>query len=284
MRIGLLLVAPLTLLPACRSSAPVVEQSAAASAPAKTIAPRNPADKSRVSRPIAGAPFPAGASDEVICESIHSSEKDPWRRFGHFLPMYMDGVVWVGEGGPGELTATLDAIDRYAPRLYHGEGRSCAQGGLLIYVADLREQPVQVLGQSYSRAGLEAATFESTPAAKRALREGFVASRESGAPVLLEHCAADAEQCEKLLAIQIFKGPKPEVTGLCQYVLREAESYFAMSDHRGWAKNPDAPLDETALRAACTRLPAADKVCALRGGTRTERRLCWESLAPKLGL
>lgn len=282
--------APLALLSclflSCRSTAPVGEQRVAASAPVTTpatgasAAPK--AARLRVQRPIAAKPFPEGTSDEALCQSIHSSEKDPWRRFGHFLPLYLDGVVWVGDGGKAELEAALAAIDRYAPRLYRGEGRACSRGGLLIYVRDLGEKPVQVLGKSYSRAELEAAAFEQNPAIKAALREHFVATREANVPILLEHCAADAELCEELLGIQIFD-EKPAVTGLCRYVLDEARSYFAMSD-RFWAKDPAASLDEPALRDACARLPASDKVCALRGGTREERRGCWASLAPKLGL
>jgi hypothetical protein len=287
----------LMLLVACRSSAPVAEQRVAGAAPAGVVssaatplvaaASSHPTASSASARhvrpPIADKPFPEGASDETVCRSIHSAEKDPWLRFGHFLPMYLDSVVWVGDGDQAQLAATLEAIDRYAPRLYLGIGRACSRGGVLVYVEGLREDPVQVLGQTYSLAQLEAAVFQAAPSAKQVLREHFVSTREAGALKMRDVCAAGPALCEQLLGLQRLDGPKPSGSGLCQYVIREAQSYFAMSD-RSWAKDPAAPLDEPALAAACERLAPAEKVCALLGGERAERRRCWESLAPKLGL
>src|SRR5690606_12833697 len=44
-------------------------------------------------KPVIGKPFPEGASEQVVCEAIDSSEPDLWVRFGHIIPMYVYGAI-----------------------------------------------------------------------------------------------------------------------------------------------------------------------------------------------
>jgi hypothetical protein len=284
----LLLVGLLSPLAACRSTPAVGEHRAASSGPlAPTAAP--PAavasQKPTVSRfhePIADKPFPEGATDEMVCAAVHSPEKDPWFRFGHIIPFYLDSVVWVGEGTQQELNATLDAIDRYAPNMFSGRGKACSRGGLLVHVDGLGEQVKDSIRRTYTLAELEASTVKKAAVAKEVMRERFIATIKAGMPRLLQACAVDAALCERLLQVRASYGPAP-TRGLCLEVLSTARSYFAMTD-RSWTTRPDARLDEPALLAKCETLRPADKVCPILADTRAKEDACWADLALRLGL
>src|SRR5688572_20940240 len=268
MRLLLLVGLLLSPLAACRSTPAVGEHSAASSgsrAPSAAASPAAVASQkpasSRFHEPIADKPFPEGATDEMVCAAVHSSEKDPWFRFGHIIPFYMDGVVWVGEGTEQELKATLGAIDLYAPNMFSGRGKACSRGGLVVYAEGLGETVKDSIDRTYTLAELEAATFKKAPVAKQVMRERFLATRKDGSGRLLELCAADPDACERLLQVQNLFGVKP-IRGLCGAVVTDARSAFAMSD-RSWATRPDVQFDEAAIATACRRLKPAERVCAL---------------------
>lgn len=284
-----LLVGLLIALVACRSAPVVGDRRAASAEPApsavssaSSAASQKPA-VGRFHEPFGDKQFPEGASDEMVCAAVHSSEKDPWFRFGHIIPFYMDGVVWVGEGSEQELNATLDAIDLYAPNMFSGRGKTCSRGGLLVYVEGLGEKVEDSIRRTYTLAGLEAATFEKAPVAKRVMRERFIASRVDGTPRFLEICRADADRCEQLLQVQNYTSHMA-TRGLCYQVLVMAQAFFARPDRSWWTTRDDVKLNEPTLISACQRLAAEDKVCAVVANSRSEREACWKTLAPKLGL
>jgi hypothetical protein len=165
----------------------------------------------------------------MVCAAVKSSEKDPWYRFGHIIPFYMDGVVWVGEGTEQELKATLDAIDLYAPNMFSGRGKACSRGGLLVYAEGLGESVKATLNRTYTLAELEAATFKQAPVAKQVMRERFIATEKDGGARLMDLCRVDAERCEQLQHVQNYMSHMT-TRGLCFHVLGVAETYFARTE------------------------------------------------------
>lgn len=235
-------------------------------------------------KPISSEYFPKGPSDEVLCEAIHSTDPNLWQRFGHFLPLAADGVIWIGDGSEAELEATRAAIWGYAPRFLGVEVRRCSTGGVLLYSENAKVQMRDSLQNEYSLAGLEAFVAGKVPSAGNVLREHFVVTGSEYVPTLLRVCERDPDSCEKILYLRRssrFASPP----GICYEVMRIAEDAYLAED-RSWAKRPSKELDRKALASACARLRPSEKICAVlipRGG-RPGRSECWRGLAAKMGL
>lgn len=273
-------------LSACRSQTlPGGEHVVPSTAPVTPSASASPLvpthSPSRLYLPIAEVPFPDGATDDRVCAAVHSAEQDPFFRFGHLLPVFKDGVAWIGQGSPEELKATSDAIDRYEPKMFLSRSATCSRGGVLVYVEGLAEQVTATLGRQYSLAELEAGVLGNVPAAKAVLKDRFLLSEKSGLPQLLAICREHAERCDQLMRLWPIDEPTAP-RGLCNQVVSEARSLLEASD-RSWATRADVEWDERAVLVACSKLQPADKVCAVISSTRAERSACWKQLAPKLG-
>jgi hypothetical protein len=255
--------------PTASSPAPIVSAEAAAQPKLK---------------PISTKVFPDDPSDEVLCAAIHSTETNLWERFGHFLPLYVDGVIWVGDGTDVELKATQAAIADYAPRLIYADGRRCSKGGVLLYAGGWTDAPKEALGKTYDLAELEASVARKSNASEPVLRKHFIATWREGQQQLLRFCAADPDSCEQLLGLYIPHFAPP-TRGLCLNVLELAREKLADPD-RSWATHPSQKIDEAQIITACDKLHAADKVCATLAPARdpVAKQDCWNALVPKLGL
>jgi len=226
-------------------------------------------------KPISSKPYPDGPSDEVLCAAIHSKETDIWERFGHFIPLYQDGVIWVGEGNDNDRKATEAAVATYAPRMFLAEGRACSKGGLLFYIDDLAGPTFDSVGNAYTLAELEAAARKTNSIVDKTMAERNIVAGQAGSEIFRRICHQDPEQCDLLLRLRAG-------SSLCGGVISAAEAFFARSD-RSWAKDPSVKFDGRRLSAACQALPAVDKVCVFTKDE-TERTECWRKLAPKMGL
>jgi hypothetical protein len=280
-----LLVISLLGLNACRSQTPPspdrtatatagAAAASASSAPSPTIGPR------RLYLPIAEQPFPQGATDDRVCAAIHSQETEPFFRFGHLLPTFKDGVVWIGRGSADELSRVAEAIDRYDPKMFMSRTAACSRGGVMVYVEGLSER-VMALGRKYSPAELEAIVYGAVPAAKEVLKERFLLSAKDGQPRLRAECRESAERCDQLMRLWPIDDPTAP-RGLCNQVLGEARALFEMPD-RSWATRADIEWDERAVLDACNKLTSSEVVCAFLHRSGAEHAACWKRLAPQLG-
>ncbi|HEX2872626.1 MAG TPA: hypothetical protein VHP33_15255 [Polyangiaceae bacterium] len=278
-----LLLIGLLGLSACRSqtlpSSDRPATSGATGAPSISSSPPAHA-RTRLYLPIAEQPFPQGATDDRVCAAVHSRETEPFFRFGHLLPTFKDGVVWIGQGSADELRRVEDAIDRYAPKMFISRSATCSRGGVLVYVEGMA-QHVRALGRQYSPAELEASVYGAVPTAKEVLKERFLLSEKHSLPPLLAECRESAERCDQLTRLWPLDGSAAP-RGLCNVVLGEARALFAKPD-RSWATRADIEWDERALLEACNKLTPSDKVCALLDRTGPEHTACWKRLAPQLG-
>jgi hypothetical protein len=279
-----LLLIGLLGLSACRSQTPPgpdrtatvgAAAASASSAPSPTIGPR------RLYLPIAEQPFPQGATDDRVCAAVHSQETDAFFRFGHLLPTFKNGVVWIGRGSADELSRVAEAIDRYEPKMFHSRNVTCSRGGVLVYVEGLAEHVTATLDREYSLAELEASVHGAVPAAKEVLKERFLLSEKGGMQRLLSECRESAERCDQLMRLWPLDSPAAP-RGLCNAVLGEARSRFEMPD-RTWATRTDIEWDERAVLDACSKLAPSDTVCVFLSSTRAEHTACWKRLAPQLG-
>jgi hypothetical protein len=278
-----LLVISLLGLNACRSQTPPSSDRPATTnatgAPSTSSSPPALA-RSRLYLPIAEQPFPQGATDDRVCAAVHSQETDAFFRFGHLLSTTNDGVVWIGRGSADELRRVEEAIDRYAPKMFHSRSATCSRGGVLVYVEGMAEQ-VRALGRQYSPAELEASVYGAVPTAKEILKQRFLLSEKLSLPPLLAECRESAERCDQLTRLwPLDSSAAPR--GLCNTVLGEARALFAMPD-RSWATRADIEWDERAVLEACSKLTPSDKVCALLDRTGPQHTACWKRLAPLLG-
>jgi hypothetical protein len=272
---------------ACKSAptADVTRQTAASSAASVTASlpvPEPSASAATPSalphlKPVSARPYPDGPIDEVLCAAIHSQETDLWERFGHFIPLFQDGVIWVGEGDDKDRKATEAAMATYVPKLFLPDGRACSKGGILFYQDRLADGYTDGRGNPYFIAKLETAAHKANPEVTgKTMAQRFVIQGKLGWETLLRLCAADAQLCERALRVH------PKST-LCGTVLAEAETRFAYGD-RSWSKSPEPKLDSKRLLAICNTWPAEEKICVMRTPNDSPARTaCWRELASRLG-
>lgn len=236
--------------------------------------------------PTSKQPFPDGPDDATLCAAIHSKEPDPWLRFGHFIPMFWDGVIWVGEGDERTLEATIRAIATYAPGFLGAEGRACSEGGVLLYVADLYDGYEDSLRNKHTMAELEAAAFKAEAVAKQAMQERVAIQGRAGMLALQDLCRQDAVVCDEQLRLRYEHGICGDVIALARSQFRSADRPWATTElGRSLEPNLDEPRQRREFLQTCQSLPAQVKVCVIvddnvkvRGRDR-----CWASLATLFG-
>lgn len=236
--------------------------------------------------PTSKQPFPDGPDDATLCAAIHSKEPDPGLRFGHFIPMFWDGVIWVGEGDERTLEATIRAIATYAPGFLGAEGRACSEGGVLLYVADLYDGYEDSLRNKHTMAELEAAAFKADAVAKQAMQERVAIQGRAGMLALQDLCRQDAVVCDEQLRLRYERG-------ICGSVMSLAASQFSSLD-RPWATtergrlgqpNFDEPEQKKAFLQTCQSLPPQNTVCVIVDyqDRLHARDRCWAGIAPLFG-
>lgn len=191
-------------------------------------------------KPIQKTPLLLGAEEPVICEAIDSKEADLWVRFGHIVPLYVPGALYV-------LEATIDDLKRLEsfiendytyPRMV--QQAACSTGGVLMFLRGMPDHN-EVNGYTFGRKHL------STELEKRfgiKTRESF--QLEDERERLAEYCRADAEICDALVKLDEANGGK----GLCSNVgtrLNLEESDVGYADFLSKCKRTDSS------RLACSQ-------------------------------
>jgi hypothetical protein len=187
-------------------------------------------------KPILKKPFPEGADEATVCEAIDSTEPDLWVRFGHIVPVYYPGVIYILETGP----ENKDKLFHYIANDYvtpFGSWQASCRGKLtLLYirtmldVPDDRGKPVG-LGQAVEKEfGIKT-------------RESFQLRPDQGR--LSDYCRTDAELCDRLAKLDFPNSGK----GLCSGALTLIGISSTNDDY------------EQQL-AACRALPPTTLVCA----------------------
>lgn len=157
-------------------------------------------------QPVANAPFPDGVDQATLCAAIESKEPDPWLRFGHFLPVYERGVLYVLNTG-AELNEKLyDFIARkYVPG-FNSLLASCGER-TLVYIRVMYGDG-EYDGKPFGRLHLAAQLQK-----KFGLEVLENLQLEGDEPRLGEYCRADAELCDALVKLH----PGNRGLGLCSH-------------------------------------------------------------------
>jgi hypothetical protein len=219
-------------------------------------------------KPILLKPFPDGADEATVCEAIDSTEPDLWVRFGHLVPIWMTGAVYVLETGP----ETKDKLYRYISRDYvwgyHSQQASCRGNTTLLYVRGLFDKS-EYQGKPFGREHLGQA-LEQKLGIKT--RQSF--QLENDIERLAAYCRSDAEICRKLEDLDLAN----EGEGLCGPAL----GFVGIS-----SQDSSYP---TRLKR-CLELPATKLACARFGfsleNTRESARAresCREQIRGALGI
>jgi hypothetical protein len=219
-------------------------------------------------KPISSKPFPEGADEATVCEAIDSTERDLWVRFGHLVPTWMTGAVYVLETGP----ETKDKLYRYVSREYvwgyHSQQASCRGNTTLLYVRGLFDKS-EYQGKPFGREHLGQA-IEQKFGIKT--RQSF--QLENDDKRLAAYCRSDAENCRKLEDLDLANEGK----GLCGTALAFIHSSTREPGYPGLLKR-------------CLELPAAELACARFGfaleNTRESARAresCRERIRRALGI
>lgn len=195
----------------------------------------------------------------MLCEAVHSKEPDLWVRFGHMIPMYFPGALYVLKAGKEKEPAIVRYIKEDYVHPHYPQLASCGDRTLL-YVSNMMEGP-HYQNKPYGRVHLSIELEQ---------RLGVVTlenHRVMDDDVRLStYCRQDAELCE--LLVKLDGGNMGQ--GLC---------VLAVS-HAG------ADADEVSAKR-CAGLPPEDKACAYILWTPSERhksRECVCRLRKALGL
>lgn len=201
--------------------------------------------------PILGQPFFEDVAPDLFCEAISSKEPDLWVRFGHLVPLYMQGAIYVLQAGRQREVAIADFIVNEYTVGQIFQQASCGDKTLL-YVTNLVEE-TDFEGQPYGRAHLGASL--NVKLGLQVLEFfGFDDQRVRFAG----YCRANADACEAIMKLNLLN----EGTGLCPWALHDA----------------GADANEAQHNELCKRLPASMKVCGLAYDNRRkdEKRLFFE--------
>lgn len=200
-------------------------------------------------KPITGKPFPEGVSEAVVCEAVNSKESDLWLRFGHLIPLYMDGAIFVLKAGKHKESEIADFVQNKYVHPHFPQQKSCGDKTLL-YVSRLMEQS-QLGGKPFGRLHLSA---ELDRVVGTETLESFGVNSD-GQARLAAYCRVDADACERLVNLN----GSTHGEGLCGSAVHFAD---VMDTDPGY---------NSALQR-CKRLRPEQKACAYYGyGTGAER-------------
>src|SRR5690606_19507793 len=178
-----------------------------------------------------------------LCEAIHSKEPDLWVRFGHMIPMYFPGALYVLKAGKDKEAAIVRYIKEDYIHPHYPQLASCGDRTLL-YIGNMMEG-AEYRNKPYGRVHLSG---ELDRHLNVTTIEIFQLVDDNGR--LSEYCRQDAELCEQLVKLHGSNMGK----GLCTKALSFAG--LSRSD-----KGYPAALEK------CLQLEPQKKVCAYYGYT-----------------
>lgn len=189
-------------------------------------------------KPISAKPFPEGVSEAAVCEAIDSKEPDLWVRFGHLVPAYVTGAVYVLETGPESKDKLFKYIQSDYVYGYYSQQASCRGSLTLLYIRLMFDKS-EYQGKPFGREHLSQA-IEQKLGIKT--RESFQLANDERR--LTRYCRADAALCDALAKLD--RGN--EGAGLCSGTL----AFVGISSHD--------PEYSSRLKA-CRAQPLRDIVC-----------------------
>jgi hypothetical protein len=243
---------------------PTLAAATTASPATKVNSGENPTDTSSSAgklpklKPINERPFPEGASEEQVCEAIKSTqEKDLWVRFGHLLPLFNYGSIFIVEGDDLVMARIENFVRKdYIPGLYRADMKVCG-ARVLLWMNTMIEE-TQLKFQRDKHGGVHFAAKLREELGLTVTESIFVDGSKEGHQ-FADYCRADPQVCEKLVSLD-----RTNKSGLCSIIL---------SDTRLRA----IPPEERRIR--CQNLAASDRAClvydysTLPGSSCTQRAL-----------
>ncbi len=203
-----------------------------------------------------------------MCEAIDSKEPDVWVRFGHLVPAYVTGAVYVLETGPENQDKLFKYIQSDYVYGYYSQQASCRGNLTLLYIRMMYDES-EYNGKPFGRMHLSQ-VIEQKLGIKT--RESFQLSND--AERLAGYCRLNAELCDALEKLD--RANKGE--GLCAGTL--AFVGFSSQD-----------AEYGSRLATCKALPLDDVVCPHFGyhlhlgpDTIAERESCRDRIAKRLGI
>jgi hypothetical protein len=164
--------------------------SEAATTAASSVAPPPSLPKLK---PIHRKPFPEDVPQAVLCEAINSTEPDLWVRFGHLLPLYMRGAIYVLQADASKEAVIRHFVtDDYA-RPHFPQLASCADKALL-YVSNIFEESMfgnKPFGRLHLARELERRLGVKT-------LESFMMEDGDGNARRSDYCRQDGEVCDAI--------------------------------------------------------------------------------------
>jgi len=210
-------------------------------------------------KPIQPKPFPEGVDEATVCEAIDSKEPDLWVRFGHLVPAYVIGAIYVLETGPQTKDKLYDYIGRNYVYGYYSQQASCRGNLTLLYIRlmfDKSEYNGKPFGREHLSQAIEKRFGIRT-------RESFQLNYEPAR--LGGYCREDGELCDRLFKVD--RGN--EGTGLCGRAIGECP-----------ATGPQRT--EAELMNACRQHPVSAFACLGYAPTGRERIACREKVIAAL--
>jgi hypothetical protein len=184
-------------------------------------------------------PFPEGVDEATVCEAIDSKEPDLWVRFGHLVPAYVTGAVYVLETGPETKDKLFKYIGRHYVYGYYSQQASCRGSLTLLYIRSMFDKS-NYRGKPFGREHL------SRELAKKfgiTTRESFQFKDERDR--LASYCA-NPDLCEHLVKLdRVNRGE-----GMCARALVQAGLDEADAKH---------------MLPRCRALPLGVRACAYQG-------------------
>jgi hypothetical protein len=200
-------------------------------------------------RPIAKGPFPEGVDRATLCTAIESKESDLWLRFGHFIPLFERGVLYVLNSAENLNEKLRDYIAREYEPGWNAQLGSCGER-TLVYIRVMYGDG-EYNGKTFGRMHL-ARQLEK----KFGLQVLENIQLERDDERLGKYCRADAELCDALMKLHVGN----EGRGLCSHGIVPCSSAG-----RGTREE---------LLAACEKTPRSVLACSQYDGTRAESLAC----------
>jgi hypothetical protein len=172
-------------------------------------------------KPIQPKPLPEGVDEATVCEAIDSKEPDLWVRFGHLVPAYVTGAVYVLETGPETKDKLFKYIGRDYVYGYYSQQASCRGSLTLLYIRLMFDKS-EYRGKPFGREHLSR-ELEKKFGIKTRESFQFTHDRER----LSKYCRVNAELCERL--VKIDRGNKGK--GLCSFAVSFAGPEASESQH-----------------------------------------------------
>ena len=172
-------------------------------------------------KPVLTKPFPEGADEATVCEAIDSAEPDLWVRFGHMVPAYVAGAIYILETGPESQDKLYDYISRKYVYGYHSQQASCRGNLTLLYIRLMFDKS-EYQGKPFGREHLSDAIERKFGIKTRASFQ-----LQNDHERLSNYCRQDADLCEAL--VKVDRGNDGQ--GLCALAVAMCE----MKGHGGSA-------------------------------------------------